>query len=447
MRALASLLLPLLLAAPGSVLANGRAPLTNGVHFAPGDNHSLYVASTFGLLISHDDGCTFDWVCEQAVGYNGTFDPKYALAADGSIYATTFTGLHISRDGGCSFEVATAGLPVDDPGNFSQRWVDALDIGPTGEVWAGLADSGHPNDFFSSTDGGHTFASKGLLSSTIWWKSVKVSPADARRVYVTGYQVSGTLPDGGSMQPQAHLLRSDDDGATWNPSALGDVHFGTTPIVLVSAIDPTDKDKLFVTSLGAGSAPGPGDRLYVSTDGGATLTEALSTADTIRDVVIVDGTHVLAATENDGTYASTDGGHTFAKETGTPQLECLGRRADGKLFGCGQNWAPDFKAVAQSADGATWDKVFRFVELAGPLACPAGTAEHDVCAPTWPTIQQQFGATGSTCGLAPDGPAADAPVPPPKASAGGCCDAGSGSAASLLFGLGVGALLLRRRRA
>ena len=50
-------------ATSGIASANGRAPLTNGVTFRPGDPHSLYVRSTFGLLVSHDDGCSFRWVC------------------------------------------------------------------------------------------------------------------------------------------------------------------------------------------------------------------------------------------------------------------------------------------------------------------------------------------------------------------------------------------------
>jgi len=433
-----------LLLAPSLALANGRAPLTNGVHFQPGDSHSLFVASTFGLLVSHDDGCTFDWVCEDAIGYAGTFDPKYAITTDGSIYATTFKGLHVSRDGGCSFQVVTSELADGDPAKFSNVWVDALDIGPTGEVWAGTAENGVINNFLSSKDGGHTFTPTGLASAEIWWKSVKVAPSDDQRIYVTGYQVAGTLADGGQMAPTTHLLRSDDDGAHWNPSALAGVVFGTTPIVLVSAVDPTNKDIVFVTSLGGGTHSG--DRLYRSTDGGATLDEVLVAADTIRDVVIRDADHVMVATLADGTYASSDGGKTFAKQDGTPQLACLGQRGDGKLFGCGANWDPDFKAVALSADGATWSKVFRFVELNGPLACPEGTPEHDSCAVAWPSLQTQFGATGSRCGLAPDGPPADSPAVVPPKKPGGCCDAGAGAPASVLFGLGIGALVLRRRR-
>src|SRR4051812_15404808 len=91
----------------GVANGNGRPPLTTGVHFRPGDPHSLYVATTFGLLISHDDGCTFRWVCETNIGYGGIFDPLYEVTADGSIFATTFTGLRVSRDGGCSFTTVT----------------------------------------------------------------------------------------------------------------------------------------------------------------------------------------------------------------------------------------------------------------------------------------------------------------------------------------------------
>src|SRR5258706_8162143 len=146
---------------------NGRPPLTNGVFFQPNDPHALYVRTTFGLLISKDDGCTFNWFCEQDIGYGGMFDPKYAIATDGTIFATTFNGLRISRDKGCSFQTAGGGLPA--------MWIDAIDIGPTGEIWVGTAESGAPNDVYASSDNGMTFHSKGMQSPTIWWKSVKVT--------------------------------------------------------------------------------------------------------------------------------------------------------------------------------------------------------------------------------------------------------------------------------
>src|SRR5260370_37900776 len=170
------------LAAPAAH-ANGRGPLTNGIFFRPGDPHSLYVRSTFGLLISHDDGCTLYWVCEPDVGYAGADDPMIAIAADGTIFAGTHTnGVRISRDGGCSFTTVGAPLPPSS-------WVDALDIGPTGEGWTATANTGAADDVFASTDNGRTFQSRGLASGTVWYKSLKIAHSNAQRVYVAGYQL------------------------------------------------------------------------------------------------------------------------------------------------------------------------------------------------------------------------------------------------------------------
>jgi hypothetical protein len=113
------------LLAPALARGNGRAPLTNGIHFQPGDDRSIYLATTFGLLISRDDGCSFRWICEQNLGYAGTFDPKYRIARDGTIFATTYTGLRVSRDGGCSFATATAEAPPGAPGRIAGAWVAA----------------------------------------------------------------------------------------------------------------------------------------------------------------------------------------------------------------------------------------------------------------------------------------------------------------------------------
>ncbi len=423
--------------------ANGRPPLTNGIAFRPGDPQSLYVRSTFGLLISHDDGCSFRWVCEQAIGYGGTFDPKYAVGPDGTLYATTFDGLRLSRDGGCSWVTATEELPRTDPGSIFDIWIDALEIAPNGDVWVATAESANSNDVFRSRDGGVTFVPRGVASTSVWWKSVKVAPTDAQRVYVTGYQVSGPAdPDGGQPPPTAHFLRSDTSGDAWTPSDLAGVVFGSTPIVYVAAVDPTNADIVLMTSSG-GNAPA-GDRLYRSTDGAVTFTEVLATSDTIRDVVF-HGSTVLVATLGGGSFQATDG-VTFTAIANPPQLGCLGDRA-GTLFGCGANWQPDFKAVTTSTDAATWDKVFRFVELAGPIACPAGTTSATLCDPLWPALRDQFGATGPTCGAVPDGATPDAVDPIKPLDSGGCCDTSSGApyGAALLAGLALIAGSRRKR--
>jgi len=401
---------------PTTTHANGRPPLTNGVFFQANDDQSLYVRSTFGLLISHDGGCSFRWTCEQNIGYGGTFDPTYAIAADGTLFATTFTGLRVSRDGGCSFTTATAELPANAPGRIADMWVDAIDIGPTGEIWVATADSIRPNDVLRSTDGGVTFVSRGMSSPVMWWNSVVVAHSDAMRVYVSGYQVA-------NAPPTAQVFSTIDGGQHWTPASLTGVQLAGTPIVTVAAVDPTDPERVYIVSVGAN---GMGDRLYRSTDGGASFREVLATTQPIANVVIRDALTVFAVS-GEGRFHSTDGGASFGAAATAPQLGCLGQRPDGTLVGCAANWDPDFMAVGRSDDASQWQKIFRFIELDGPLSCPAGTAGHDMCdQQLWPGVKEQFGVTGPMCSTATDLPVDRVDgVGPPRPR--GCCDAGDGS--------------------
>jgi hypothetical protein len=416
--------------------ANGRNPHTVGIYFTPGDDQSLYVATTFGLVKSTDGGCTFDWMCEQSIGYGGTWDPQYEIGSDGTIFATTFEGLRISRDGGCTFETAagTNGL-----------WIDALTIGPTGQIWIGTAETAGINDVFVSTNNGMTFEPRGMQSPEIWWKSVKVAPSNPARVYITGYKVADT--------PAAYFYRSTNGGADWTPSPLANITYGGTPVLRVKAVDPINPDIVFMTSE-LSNAAAAGDRLYRSTDGGVTWTEVLQTTATVHDVVIRDAAHVIVATQvktatslvGGTTYTSTDGGLTFAEMTGVPELACLTQSSSGALFGCGANWDPDFKAIARSTDGgASWEKVWRFSEMNDAVQCSDGTVQHDTCdvmlwdCPTCGTdLKRQFTAKGPSCGAG----ASDA-VPPKKP--GGCC--GAGDPLGAVWALIVLGPLVRRRRA
>ncbi len=437
----------LVAALPAAGMANGRAPLTNGMFLKPGDPISLYVRTTFGLLISHDDGCTFRWVCEKAIGYGGEFDPKYAIATDGTIFATTFTGLRVSRDNGCTWTTATSQRPPGDPGNISEIWIDAIDIAPNGDVWVATAESAKPNDVYRSTDNGMTFTAMGLSSPVVWWKSIKVAKSDPQRIYVTGYQVA--------QSAKVHLERSDNGGTSWTEIVLpSNVLFGSTPIAHVTAVDPGNADHFYLTSLDA-NPPG-GDKVYRTTDGGTTFTEVAVTTDHVRDIIVRSNGSALIATANGGTFESAGPQSVFtrlgetkpiAQDVKPPQLGCMAQKADGTLLGCGANWAPDYMAVGRASQPLAWQKLFRFVELAGPVECAAGTTEETECAPLWPALKAQFGATGpGTCGALPDLEIVDLATPPVKAG-GGCCDAGGGSPAAA-FGLSAlaGAFVLRRRR-
>jgi hypothetical protein len=91
----------------------------------------------------------------------------------------------------------------------------------------------------------------------------------------------------------------------------------------------------------------------------------------------------IFATTFNGLRVSRDGACSFTTATAELPMDAPNRIADtwidaldlapnGEVWvGSGANWDPDFKAVARSLDGSSWDKVFRFVELSGPLDCRA----------------------------------------------------------------------------
>jgi hypothetical protein len=426
--------------APALALGNGRPPSSVSVTSHPGRNDIL-IATTFGVLLSVDDGCSFHWLCEQSIGYGGTFDPKYAIGADGTIYATTFEGLRVSRDRGCTFTTATRGLAASDPGSLDGIWVDAIEVAGNGDVWIATAESGRFNDVYVSRDAGRTFTPAGLHSASIWWKSVKIARARPARIYVTGYQIAGSTPEGGQMPPTAHLRRSDDGGATWSAMPLAAVALAATPVVHVIAVDPENPDVVYLRSAGA-VAPS-GDKLYRSSDGARTFTEVLATSEPVQGMVI-RGRAVIVAAGMGGAYESSDGGVTFSPVVDAPRMACIHDRGNGQLLACGTNWDPDFFSVAVSSDGQNWQKLFRFADISGPLPCATTTVQHDVCElSVWPSLREQFGATKGTPATCPAAPAV---VPPTTRSSGGCCDGAGSGGGALMVALSWLALAAGRRR-
>lgn len=416
--------------------ANGRFPSSISVALRPGNEGDVYFGVTFGFILTHDDGAHWYWMCEDSIGYAGTWDPKYAIAPDGTIYATTPNALRVSTDGGCTFTTATEGNGDDLVG----IWVDAIDVAPDGTVWLGTAESGLPNAVYRSTDRGVTVEKRGLETKTAWWKSLEIARSMPQRIYVSGYQVAPTV--------EVFLYRTDDAGASWTPLPTTGITLASSPLVLFEGVDPADPDIVYVRSVGA-IAP-VGDILYRSADAGQTWTPVLEVAGgidafTIRsdgDVVVGN---VPAQEDTPGcTYRSTDRGVTFGACESGPRMACLGERSDGVLFACGDNWEPDFFALGRSSDAQAWSKTLRFHELAGPLACPAGTVQHDQCeVRVWPAIAEQLGVTGPV-----DGAPVDADPGVEGGGGGGCCDAGGGAAAAatILLAVLVGGLLVWRGR-
>jgi len=390
MSKLAVALAALVLVYPAFAEANGRFPQSVNAHTHPGNSENILLPVTFGVLSSTDGGTTFQWMCEDAVGYGGTYDPDYAFSPTGTRFATTFDGLKMTKDGGCHW--------TDVTGDLADAWVGEVEIGPNGKVWAATSSGGAPNDVYVSDDDGANFTASNLFHDSGWWKSLRVAPSNADRIYVTGYLVATT--------PEAMLRRSDNGGETWSSLPVTDFAFGSQPQLMVEAVSPTNPDIVFARVLGA-LAPA-GDAIYRSDDAGASWTKVLEMADVITAFLVrADGTTVIAGTigpcaddpadSNKGCVRiSGDGGISWNRTTQEPKMACIAERADGVLLACGANWEPDDFALARSTDGQTWTKTFRFSEMTGPVACDPGTVQFDTCElEQWQFIADQFGVAGA----------------------------------------------------
>jgi len=420
------------LAAPA--LANGRFPGTAGILVGGEQESLLVIPTTFGLLLSTDGGATMGWICENALGYQGTYDPSYAIANDGSMWLTTFDGIRVSRDSGCVWS------PVGAP--FDTLFPGDLTSDGSGRLWAVTAQAAASNGVYrnDSPSTGETFTRLGLDSVDTLFTSVRVAPSAGTRAYVGGF----AIPSGGGS-PEARLFKTDDGGANWDPLPTTDFVLSTQPQLFVEAVSPTDPDLVFVRvprTLGKG-----GDALYRSADGGASFQEVLSTGGLIQGVVVRANGSVVVGVGPGGMHVSVDGGLTFAS-SGTPNLACVTESKSGVLYGCGNNWIPDYFAIGTSTDTATWTPLFRFTDIAGPVSCSPGTTQKDVCEnELWQGLAMQLGIGVGAIDAGPNTVDAGNERDPQPSDGCGCRSAGAAGSATLfgLAALGV-VLALRRRR-
>lgn len=429
------------------VFANGRPPGTSTIHFQQGHENNVAAGMTFGLLLSHDSGATWHWMCELAVGYGGLWDPDYSWMNDGTLFATTFNGLTANTDG-CTFNSTSFGtlFVSSDEGDGSAFLFAAADP--------------HDDKIYRSTDQGVTFPSSTTPpGATVndWYTSIKFAPSDPTKVYLAGYRFSST------NQKILLLYKSIDGGATF--TAMGEVGLPTQPAsssaVYIEAIDPTNPSILYVrVTYATGVA---GDTIYKTINAGQSWTSIRSKPDTIAFLVRSNGDLVLGTTSV-GAEVSHNGGTSWTALTNPPQIHCLVENAAHEVWACTQNYdvmsgsgsatiPGDGYGIMKTTDLATWTGVLKYQDIQGPVDCPAGTVQHDMCVGSgnWCGVRTQLGITatgGVDCSATPgvDGPpdAGNTHVTPPGSK--GCCDSGPGSAPPLAMGLVLGIALLRRRR-
>lgn len=406
--------------------ANGRPPGSWSITWQPGAPEHVFVGATFGALESHDGGATWQWLCEDAVGYGGVYDPDYAFTDDGTLFATTTTkGLRIRRDG-CVFESTLLG----------ETFVSQVERASAGMLVA--AASANDSAIYRTTDGGQSFASATPGLAGDWWETLVAAPSDPTRVYLSGYRLqNGTRSN--------LLFRSDDGGVTFAP--LNGDFFPVSDIsaLRIESIHPNNPDQLIARVENHIGSSEVSDALFISHDAGATWSLATTTDGTAWAVAMLESGAVLIGTQTAGWWRSPDG-MTFARGDG-PLATFLRVGPDGALWLGASHFADGF-AVGRSTDnGATFVKAMLYAEISAPVACPDGTTQANACVDMqWCNIRAQLGVTAdpTRCERV-DAPMGSDAVAPPSAP-GGCCDARGNAAGTVLGALALWVWQRLRRR-
>lgn len=346
--------------------ANGRYPKADQLQVAPDDAQFLAVRTTFGLLVSHDAGQNWDWICERAIGYSGVQDPTLGLMNRGTIIASLSEGIARSTDSGCNWAFSDAplsGSPVIDLTVFKGAPNRALAL-----VWDAQR-IGYSSRVLVSDDSGRSFETYGTpIDPAVLVTTLDVAPSNSHRVYASGTRaVDGVR--------SALLFASDDDGQHWSEYSLPfdpKLEQG----VYIAAVAPDDANTVYVRTSSATVS-----RLLVSHDGGKTAS-VIHSGSLLAFALSPDGKELYFGGE-DGLYGGPANGTTFEPRASLRVL-CLAATAS-TVYACSDEHS-GFTLGASSDGGSTFEPLLHLETVRGPLSCSTDTCDAD-----WPLVRAQLG--------------------------------------------------------
>jgi MYXO-CTERM domain-containing protein len=337
------------LAVPQAARADGAFPDSLGILLPQDQPHRIMASTNFGLAVSDDDGSSWNFVCEEAIG---TFATLYQVGPppDDRLFAVTVDGVMESADNGCSWDRAHGAVIVP-----SDVFADPSDPQRVLVVSQTATDGGEPAQaVFESTDGGKSFdRSRFAVQPNSYITGVEIAQSDPQTVYVTTYDTQPIRPS---------VVRSSDGGASWKAHSLA-VALGPV-LVRILAVDPRNSDIVYLRTLDNSST----DQLAIYDDATGTARVALVLQHPMSAFLRRSDGALMVGTRDGGAYVSTDDGKSFSMLAHAPHLRALGER-DGVLYAVADDTKDGFAVGASRDQGASWQALMRFEDIKGPLAC------------------------------------------------------------------------------
>jgi hypothetical protein len=344
--------------------ADGAFPDSGQVLLPPGRPNDIILGTNFGLIFTSDGGVTWEWTCETpllAMGQSYQLGLSARSGTSDRIVASSLWGVVYSDDASCSWAGSSGDITqtvVTDVFVMRATPQRVFAIGVDANLSTGQQMA------YASNDGGVTFGPAiftappdgGLLG-------IEGAASDPQMIYVSMY-----------MAPQHPLLaRTHDGGAVWETFDL-EPPLGPS-FVRIIAVDPTNAQKIFLRVSNA-----MGDRLVVSTDGGATFATPWAVSGALTAFVQrANGTILAGGLSSDGMAAgarSIDGGMTFAGWPGVPHLRALAER-DGLLYAAADNFADRFALAVSSDEGASFRPLLSYNQVTRIKPCVVSSCMSD----------------------------------------------------------------------
>jgi hypothetical protein len=414
-----------LLVASRPAAANGRFPAANQIYFSPANANLVVLRATFGIVISHDAGASWVWLCEDALGLSSVSneDPSLGLTGGGALVAGVSWAMEVSPDLGCTWSVLGGSLLDKDIVDVAVRpdaphSIVALQSSYTLDAGTG-GGTGYVTQVFESVDDGASWSPIGVpIDPTVVASTIDVAATDPNRLYVSAHRLATE-----AGPATASLFVSIDKGKTWVERPLPALDPAAESGVFIGAVDPTNADIVYLRSAGTQNAASvQSSRLFVTRNAGQSFQVALTlTGQMLGFALSPDGTSVYVGGPNDGLLAATSAqvGPPGAFTSVAPKLvvQCLAARGS-ELWACSTE-PSGFVAGVSSNAGASFTPKLHFGDIQTPIQCAADAAAAQCSGVPFQLLCRMFG----DCPMPDAGPGG-------QSDAGGSNDSGSDGSVS-----------------